>query len=55
MKEPTTIKGFLSLMALVQSIQVSTLKGFDLLSENDQQLLLFMKADIDNNLNEMTP
>ena len=53
MREPATIKGYMSLIRLIQDIPVSTLKGFDDLTEEQQEALLTMTADVDNNISNL--
>jgi len=52
MKAPATIKGYLSIVNMLQTIPVSTLKGFDELPEDIQGDLLELTASIDNIINE---
>lgn len=52
MKPPTTIKGYLSIVNMLQTIAVSHLKGFENLPVNVQGDLLELTASIDNIVNE---
>lgn len=51
MKAPTTIKGYLAVISMIQKIPVSTLKGFKALPTNKQGDLLELTAHVDNIIN----
>lgn len=52
MKEPQTIKGYISLIRKIDKIPVSHLKGFDELSKEQQKCLLALTAELANSLGE---
>lgn len=52
-KEPRTIKGYISLIKKIELIDPSSLKGFDKLSLEYQEILSFLSVDISNYINEI--
>ncbi len=53
MYEPTTVKGFITLMRRIELMIPESLKGFDDLSEDDKQYIRDMSSEISNHINEV--
>lgn len=52
MKLPVTIKGFVSLLKKIERQGPESLKGFNNLSQNQQDLLKDLDAELSNYINE---
>jgi len=53
MKEPSTIKGFLSIMNKISTFTMSDKKGFDKLPHKKQQELLELVGAIENRMHDI--
>ena len=53
MKQPKTIKGYISIIKFVEKIVVSDKIGFDKLSEIQQDALIELSAEISNRIKEI--
>ena len=54
MKKPKTIKGWLSIMRMIESIPISHLKGFDELKIDDKEKLKFLSGEISNGIQDIS-
>ena len=52
-KNPKTIKGYISLIRKIELIDPKSLKGFDLLPKDEQEIIGILDADISNQINEI--
>ena len=53
MKEPKTIKGYISMIKFIEKIVISDKIGFDELSEIEQYALIELSAEISNRIKEL--
>ena len=53
MKQPKTIKGYISIIKFVEKIVISDKIGFDKLSEIQQDALIELSAEISNRIKEI--
>ena len=53
MKLPKTIKGWILMMREIECHSLVTLKGFDNLPPEDQEMLKIFDAEISNHINEI--
>ena len=53
MKEPKTIKGYISMIKFIEKIVISNKIGFDALSEIEQYTLIELSAEISNRIKEL--
>ena len=53
MKEPKTIKGYISMIKFIEKIVISDKIGFDELSEIEQYTLIELSAEISNRIKEI--
>ena len=53
MKQPKTIKGYISIIKFVEKIVISDKIGFDKLSETQQDALIELSAEISNRIKEI--
>lgn len=53
MKEPKTIKGYISMIKFIEKIVISDKIGFDELSEIEQYILIELSAEISNRIKEL--
>ena len=53
MKEPKTIKGYISMIKFIEKIVISDKIGFDELSEIEQYILIELSAEISNRIKEI--
>ena len=53
MKEPKTIKGYISIIKWIEKITITDKIGFDKLSKNQQDALLELSAAISNRIEDI--
>ena len=53
MKEPKTIKGYISMIKFIEKIVISDKIGFDELSEIQQYVLIELSAEISNRIKDL--
>ena len=53
MKEPKTIKGYISMIKFIEKIVISDKIGFDELSEIEQYILIELFAEISNRIKDL--
>ena len=53
MKEPKTIKGYISMIKFIEKIVISDKIGFDELSEIEQYILIELSAEISNRIKDL--
>lgn len=53
MKEPKTIKGYISIIKWIEEITITDKSGFDKLSKNQQDALLELSAAISNRIEDI--
>jgi hypothetical protein len=53
MKEPKTIKGYISIIKWIEKITITDKSGFDKLSKNQQDALLELSAAISNRIEDI--
>ena len=53
MKEPKTIKGYISMIKFIEKIVISDKIGFDELSEIEQYILIELSAEISNRMKDL--
>lgn len=53
MKKPKTIKEYISLIKMIETIDLQSMKGFDKLSDEEKEPLIIIAAEISNNVSEM--
>ena len=53
MKEPKTIKGYISMIKFIEKIVISNKIGFDELSEIEQYALIELSAEISNRIKDL--
>ena len=53
MKEPKTIKGYISIIKWIEKITITDKSGFDKLSKNQQDALLELSAAISNRIEDL--
>ena len=53
MKEPKTIKGYISMIKFIEKIVISDKIGFDELSELEQYILIELSAEISNRIKDL--
>lgn len=53
MNEPTTIKGYISLIKFIEKVTVSDKKGFDKLPQSQQEALIELSAAISNRIDDI--
>ena len=53
MKEPKTIKGYISMIKFLEKIVISDKIGFDELSEIQQYILIELSAEISNRIKDL--
>lgn len=53
MKEPKTIKGYISMIKFIEKIVISDKIGFDELSETEQYALIELSAEISNRIKDI--
>lgn len=53
MKEPKTIKGYISMIKFIEKIVISDKIGFDELSETEQYTLIELSAEISNRIKDI--
>ena len=53
MKEPKTIKGYISIIKWIEKIAITDKSGFDKLSKNQQDALLELSAAISNRIEDI--
>lgn len=53
MKEPKTIKGYISIIRWIEKITITDKSGFDKLSKNQQDALLELSAAISNRIEDI--
>ena len=53
MKEPKTIKGYISMIKFIENIVISDKIGFDKLSEIEQYILIELSAEISNRIKDL--
>ena len=53
MKEPKTIKGYISMIKFIEKIVISDKIGFDDLSEIQQYILIELSAEISNRIKDL--
>ena len=53
MKEPKTIKGYISMIKFLEKIVISDKIGFDKLSEIEQSILIELSAEISNRIKDL--
>ena len=53
MKEPKTIKGYISMIKFLEKIVISDKIGFDKLSEIEQYILIELSAEISNRIKDL--
>ena len=53
MKEPKTIKGYISMIKFIEKIVISNKIGFDELSEIEQYILIELSAEISNRIKDL--
>ena len=53
MKEPKTIKGYISIIKWIDKITITDKSGFDKLSKNQQDALLELSAAISNRIEDI--
>ena len=53
MKEPSTIKGYISIIKWIEKITITDKKGFDKLSKHQQDALLELSAAISNRIEDI--
>ena len=53
MKEPKTIKGYISMIKFIEKIVISDKIGFDELSEIEKYILIELSAEISNRIKDL--
>ena len=53
MKDPKTIKGYISMIKFIEKIVISDKIGFDELSEIEQYILIELSAEISNRIKDL--
>ena len=53
MKEPKTIKGYISMIKFIEKIVISDKTGFDELSEIEKYILIELSAEISNRIKDL--
>ena len=53
MKEPKTIKGYISIIKWIEKITITDKSGFDELSEIEQYILIELSAEISNRIKDL--
>ena len=53
MKEPKTIKGYISMIKFIDKIVISDKIGFDELSETEKYILIELSAEISNRIKDL--
>ena len=53
MKEPKTIKGYISMIKFIEKIVISDKIGFDELSEIERYILIELSAEISNRIKDL--
>ena len=53
MKEPKTIKGYISMIKFIEKIVISDKIGFEELSEIEQYILIELSAEISNRIKDL--
>ena len=52
MKEPKTVKAYLKIIRKIEMTAISTLNGFEKLSESQKEILIELSGQISNIINE---